>query len=368
MALRKIRQTWYVYFREGGTIRTKSLRVHTRTEAERLHDLYMEALRVKRAETALRREFGGALPVAPPLSSGALAKEDAPSPSMIVPARKRLRISAMWDLALSRRKLSASHRKLWSSFVARSGMTFADQCTPAAALAYLERNYSAGNGKTWNNAKSALSTVFRLCLVEAGLPASPFRLVPQKLVETVETHRNLTEEEFDRLFAAASPQLQVLLMLSRWTTQRLETCARMTPEMFDFDRLVFVIDPGKTRRFKKWVCCPVLPPLEAYIRPLLAKCKPGRPIFLSFGDHTKQTCSRECSRLCRELGILDTPAGKASFHSVRGSAITWYKEHGVRGEELRAITGHTTDKVEDIYARDIASLAAIARRFREAEK
>ena len=52
MALRKIRQTWYVYYRDGGTIRTKSLRVHTRTEAERLHDLYMEALRVNGASSA----------------------------------------------------------------------------------------------------------------------------------------------------------------------------------------------------------------------------------------------------------------------------------------------------------------------------
>lgn len=364
MALRKIRNTWYVYFRDGETIRTKSLRVHTRTEAERLHDLYMEALRVKRAETVLRREFGGALPVAP--SAPQVPPEAFPEPQ--TPARKRLRISAMWDLASSRRKLSASHRKLWSSFVARSGLTFADQCTPAAALAYLERFYSGGNGKTWNNAKSALSTVFRLCLVEAGLPASPFRLVPQKLVETVETHRNLTEEEFDRLFRAASPQLQVLLMLSRWTTQRLETCARMVPEQFDFSRLVFTIEPGKTARFGKWVCVPIMPELEAYLRPLLPRCAPGRPLHLNFGGNTKETCGRECRRLCQALGILDTPAGKASFHSVRGLSITWYKEHGVHGEELRAITGHTTDKVEDIYARDIASLAAIARRFREAEK
>ncbi|MBQ7694014.1 MAG: site-specific integrase [Clostridia bacterium] len=364
MALRKIRQTWYVYYRDGGTIRTKSLRVHTRTEAERLHDLYMEALRVKRAETALRREFGGAFPVAP----SALQVPPAAPEEAIAPARKRLRISAMWDLAVSRRRLSDSHRKIWEAFAARSGLTYADQCTPAAALAYLERHYAAGNGKTWNNVKSALSTVFRQCLVEAGLPASPFRLVPQKLVETVEKHRNLTGEEFDRLFRAASPQLQVLLMLSRWTTQRLETCARMTPEQFDFSRLVFTIEPGKTARFGKWVCVPIMPELEAYLRPILAQCPPGKPIAAHFGSVSNAGISQQCRRLIRSLGIPDTAAGKASFHSVRGTAITWYKEHGVKGEELRAITGHETSDVEDVYARDIASLETIARASREASK
>ena len=357
-----------MYWRAGGKIVWRSLKVRTRTEAERLHDLYFEAIRVKRAETALRRDFPVPLTTALPLSSVALAKEDAPSPLTSEPRRQRLRLSAMWDLALSRRSLSETHRILWGLFLRRCGMTYADQVTSQAALAYLEAHYSGGNGKTWNNTRAALNTIFRLCLVESGLAASPFQLVPQRRVEEVETHRNLTAEEFSRLFAAAPPQLQVLLMLSRWTTQRLETCARMTPEMFSFADLVFIIDPGKTRRFRKWVCCPIFPELEKYIRPLLPQCQPGRPIASNFGRLSNKKASEKCRELCRELGILDTAAGKASFHSVRGTAITWLKEHGIRGEELRSITGHTSTSVEDIYARDTATLAAIARKFRAAEK
>ena len=50
----------------------------------------------------------------------------------------------------------------------------------------------------------------------------------------------------------------------------------------------------------------------------------------------------------RQLEINDTSSGKASFHSIRGTAITWFKEHGVKGEELRSITGHASADVEDI--------------------
>lgn len=358
MALRKKGNTWYAYFRDfSGRIRVRSLRVHTRGEAERLHELYMESIRAAKAEKALRRDFPGARLLIP---SAELPPVSVPA----APRHKRLRIADMWELALTRRPLSHSHRLLWESFVSRIGEKFADAVTPAKALAYLETFYAEGNGKTFNNAKSACNTVYRMCLVESGLPSSPFAPIPNRVVTVVEKHRNLTLEEFSRLAEAAPPQLRMVLMLSRWTTQRLETCARMTPEMFDFSRLVFTIDPGKTARFAKWVCVPIMPELESFLRPLLPKCKPGLPLHLNFGNFKNGKLSEKCRELCKKLGILDTSAGKASFHSVRGTAITWFKEHGVKGEELRAITGHASDAVEDIYARDIASLAAIARRFR----
>ena len=52
---------------------------------------------------------------------------------------------------------------------------------------------------------------------------------------------------------------------------------------------------------------------------------------------------------------------------MRGTAITWYKEHGIKGDDLRSITGHRSDDVEAIYARDIASLERIARAARKVQ-
>ena len=134
--------------------------------------------------------------------------------------------------------------------------------------------------------------------------------------------------------------------------------------MLDWERKVIIVQPGKTKRFNKWVCAPIMPELEEY---LLTEnlIQPGDssedPLVKSLGYTTNAAFSVSFSRLLEKLNITDTADGKASFHSLRGSAITWFKEHGVMGEPLRMITGHKSDAVEDIYARDIETVSRIAR-------
>lgn len=355
MALRKIHNTYYVYFRDvDGRHKTRSLKTTDEKLARRYHDDYMRQLQAKKARAVIARDFPEYAP--PP---------EAPKPPPGTHQRGGIRIADMWDCAVTKRPLSINHRRLWSQFVKRIKVKFADQVTPAMALNYLETYYNRGNGKTYNNAKSVCNTVYRCCLVEANLSASPFQAIINKRVTDIENHRNLSLEEFDRVIAALPLPTQILAMLSRWTAQRLETCARITPEMFDFKRRVFVIQPGKTKRFHKWVCCPIMPELEAYIKPLLPKCKPGIPIIENFSHKANRWYSENFREVIKQLGIKDTSAGKASFHSLRGTAITWFKEHGIKGEELRSITGHASADVEDIYARDIASIERIAQAFTE---
>ena len=358
MALRKIGQTWYVYFRDlDGKVKTRSLKVHDEEMAKGLHDAYMDQIRAKKGRAVLLRDF----PEVPAVTPKSVAPEIA-GPKH---TRGTIRLADMWECALTKRKLSDTHRRMWKAFVERTTVNFADQVTPALALEYLEANYNKGNGKTFNNVRSILNTVFRCCLVEAGLSESPFKPVVNKLVTEVESHRNLTLEEFDRAMAAAPLQMQIMFMLSRWTTQRLETCYRMTPDLFDFEKRVFIIDPGKNKRFKEWVCCPIMPELEEFLRPLLPQCKPDRSIVRSFSDWKKTRYTEKTTELFRQLGINDTPSGKASFHSLRGTAITWYREHDVSGDDLKLITGHDDNRVESIYARPIARIARIAKDFKD---
>lgn len=364
MALRKIHNVWYMYFRdENGRHRTLSLHVHDRDTAVSLERRYMEQLRAKKALQRIVRDFPEYSPP-PPVQQTV--------PEVVTHQRGGIKLADMWECALKKRPLSRTHKGSWERFISWCPVKYADLVTPKLAQEYLEKHYGSGNGKSFNNNKTNLNTIFRCCLVEANLSASPFAAVINRRVTETETHRNLTADEFDRLLEVLPMDLKVLAMLSRWTCQRLETCARIVPEMFDFERLVFVIEPGKTRRFKKWVCVPIMPELEEFIRPLLPDCKAGKPIVDNFTTKkykTEKTRNDKFSdrfrQICKSNGIVDTESGKASFHSIRGTAITWFKEQGIKGEELRSITGHTSDEVEDIYARDIASLSKIARKHRE---
>jgi integrase len=363
MALRKIHNRYYVYFRDiDGTIRTRSLKVSDKDMAEKLHRQFMLKLQAKKGSLVIMQNFPEQFP-RDQVEIKSIAPEIPVTPGEH--QRGGIAIAKMFDLALTRRELSLTHKKRWNTFEKNIGVKYADQVTPQKALQYLETHYNKGNGKTFNNVKSILNTIFRCCLVEAGLQQSPFEVIINRRVTDIEHHRNLTLDEVDRIMEAPGiPEyIRIMTMLSRWTTQRLETCARMTPEMFDFDRKVFIIDPGKTKRFKKWVCCPIMPELEKFIKPVLAKCKHvDQPIVKQFNYPAKNDYfSAEFRELLISLGICDGAREKASFHSLRGTAITWFKEHGVTGDILRSITGHETQDIEDIYARAIANVSQVAK-------
>lgn len=354
MALRKIGNRYYVYFRDiDGKIKTRSLKTTILEVAKKNHRTYMRQLQAKKGRAVIARDF--------PMYSPPPGQPEAPAGAH---RRGGIKIADMLECAMSKRALGQTHIAAWQRFADRIGVKFADQVTPELAQNYLQKYYSDGNGKTWNNQKSMLNTVFRCCLVEANLSASPFAVIINKRVTEVESHRNLTLAEFDRLMKAAPPDVQVMAMLSRWTAQRLETCAGITPAMLDWDRKVILVSPGKTRRFKKWCCCPILPELEEFLKSLGVDRFPADvPIAKSCGFNNTRSFSVKFGRLLDRLKIHDTKDGKASFHSLRGTAITWFKENGVKGEELRQITGHESDAVEDIYARDIASVSQIAHSF-----
>ena len=361
MALRKIRRGWYIYWKDEKGQHTRSLKTRDEAAARAMHDEWLRMVDERRRMLGRfwldEAEQGTQPPPAVPAPVQHPAGEH---------RRGGIAIADMWETALSRRALSRTHRIHWTRFVRNIGVKYADQVTPQLALAYLEKTYSGGNGKSYNNAKSALNTIYRCCLVDAKMDASPFAPIVNRRVTEVEHHRNLTAEEFDRAFNAAPPHFRLLMMLSRWTCQRLETCARMTPAMFDFSRKVFMIQPGKTARFKKWVCCPIMPPLEAFIKPILAQCiDRDAPILTRYTRRRCSDLSCDFVKYLRSLGISDTDEGKASFHSIRGTAITWYKEHGIAGDDFRYVTGHASDAVEDIYARPVANLSRVAKKAAE---
>ena len=353
MALRKIGKYYHVYWQDQGRQHTMSLHVTDKQEALRVERQMMEARRIRRCTGRIVQEF--------PEITQLIAQQSADPAETLSPRRSRgLKLTDMWELAEKRRALSSNHRKIWNKFLERTKHKYASDITPPIALEYLETFHNTGNGKTYNNVKSALNTIFRCCLVEANMQQSPFAPIVNKRITDVDHHRNLTLEEIDKIMDSnANELIKVMVMLSRWTAQRLETCAKITPEMIDWERKVIILQPGKTKRFNKWVCAPLFPELEKYLKNI--SCPKGKSYAENFGYRENRHFGREIRQLFNRLGIRDTEAGHASFHSIRGTAITNFKETGIQGEALRSITGHATKDVEDIYARDIATISAIAK-------
>ena len=369
MALLKRNNIYYAYFRKPGSKTqriVKSLGTTDRATAEIAHATLKNRLALKRTARILSRNVPGFVDERPDFVEKLTQLTAAP---VVEDSGSLLTLGAMESIAITRKSFSTTTRNYWRRFVEREGAeTLAAEITPQRALRYLDKYYSGGNGKNWNNAKSALNGIYKCCLVQAQLNVSPFSPINQKRVEAVEHYRNLTDEEIDRLLAVLPAPLKVMTMLSRYTSLRLKDCARITPSMLDREKLVLVIDPGKNKRFDEWVCCPLLPPLLNFLDKHCRRCRPDEAYAQSFWKRGEEwddaKYSRQFRKYVRQLEIPDTESGKASFHSLRGSAITFFKEHGVNGPMLSDITGHDASNVEKIYARAVKNISDLARNWR----
>lgn len=281
--------------------------------------------------------------------------------------RGTIRLDAMFAIALKKQTdLSESIRSAFFNFTkacSQKNIHYADEVSPAIIQTYLEERYAGEdkNNVTYNRVRGHLNRIFRLCLVEAGLSVSPVEaVVCRKIKRELQKHHGMMSySDFDKAIQSIS-NLTDLFMLysSRWTAQRLETCARFSLSMYDFQRRVFLIDPGKTRRFTKFVCVPLFQPyidfMQQQIIPLIQGKDPEIPIVNHLGYSSNHAFSKHINTTLRNLGISVT------FHSLRATAITWLKENNVPYEIRTDISGHSGKEIEDIYAHAIANVSEIA--------
>ena len=362
MAIRKINGRYYCYYRDaGGKLRTLAIGAADESEAvlfDKMIKLNLSAHRVKkRLLSCCSSAFSEVVKETDALSG--VSKEN-----KIAHKRGTLALSAMFETAKTKRHLSKYHERAWKYFCRGVDVRFADEVTPAICQAYLDQRFGGKSAKTWNNNKSALNMVFRLCLVEANMTMSPLQPLMNKALDDVKSHRNLTDSEVDLILKNGDLQIRVMTMLGRWTAQRLETCARMTWNDFDFEQKTFLIKPGKTSRYNKFVCVPLFAPLERFLMELEPLIKDKSAPIVNITDWKyNDAFSAKFVRLLRRLNINDTADGRATFHSLRGSAITWMIDVGLSADIRRAITGHSNLSTEDIYARSIKGVSEAARKI-----
>ena len=244
---------------------------------------------------------------------------------------------------------------MWNRFISSVPYKYADEITPQIALEYLERNYGKSSGKTYNNVKTALNTVFKLCLVESGLSQSPFEVVINRRVENVKHHRPFTDDEFLQIFTAAVEPWKTAALISWYTALRKETCFRLAWQHIDTESRSITIMPGKTARFGRAVYIPIHGDLWQHLQSLPKPEKDTLPILSQWSEHIHYPGYKNdkyFTGLLKALQITDTTAGKASFHSLRVSFVTRCDENGISRRATRGIAGHTTDAITDLYSHD----------------
>ena len=367
MALRKIHNTYYVYFRDlDGSLKTRSLHTTDKAMAEDLHRRFMLMLQSKRGEAMLYANFPDQFrnkpitSIAPPIETqeGEHVKGSIALAKMFECAQKK----TAW-------KNPDRMLKTWEHFTSNVSVKYADEVTPRIALAYLEKFYGKSSGKTFNNHKTALNTIFRLCLVESNLQQSPFAVIANRRLTEVQHYRPLTEEEFIKAFEAASEPWKTASLISWFTAMRRETCFRLAWEHIDTSDQSITIMPGKTARFGRAVYIPIHEQLWEHLISLPRPKSDKTPILSQFPfiANWEKATGRKKTRLTyyvgllHSLGIKDTADGKAGFHSIRSSFITQCDEANVERRATKGVAGQVHDSTTDLYSRDKETAKQILR-------
>ncbi len=343
MALRRIKNRWYVYYKENGHIHTISTKCVNREDAEGFERDYMRKVHLDRSRLRLKRFCGDLVPSTPEYVVRAQHEER-------LGVRGGVLLSSLFDLACRYRSLSETHRKAFNRFVKEVGLRYATEVTPKIALEYLEQNFGGGNGKSFNNNKTALNTIFKLTLVETGLSSSPFEKVLNRRVTDVESHRNITPEEFSLIFQNSEEPYRTLALISWHTGLRLESCLTLRWSDIDSDYAITKI-PGKTSRFKRAVYIPMHKQLIDWLLGL-PRAEEGNPIVSVFPTKSSGSCSMYFKRLFKRLQIGDNKSGVVSFHSFRSSFITRCDEAGIPRHAIQGVAGQRSETVTNLYSHD----------------
>lgn len=342
MALRKRGNRYFAYYRDiDGKQVTCALKTSVKSEAVSMHEKLMVQVRAKKGMHEIVKRFPSTMRPEENIVSIAVQPEH---------KRGTLAISDMWETALKYRQLSESHKKSFDRFQREIRVRYADQVTPSLALEYLEKNYSKGNGKTFNNNKTILNTIFKLCLVEANLKASPFEKILNRRVNKVESHRPLTKDEYEKIMNSDDKACRLMACLSWYTGMRLETCARVSGAMIDLNDNSLTITPGKTSRFKRAVYIPIHKKLMDYLKTNFEFNE--TPFSVQAGFKNEKSFSIRFIRLLKNLNINDTQDGKASFHSIRASFITRMDEAGIPRHAIQGIVGQVSEATTNLYSHD----------------
>ena len=365
MAIRKIKNRYYIYYRDqDGKHRTMSLGTSDPEKAKAEHDRVWGLIQSAKVATKALNRHAMIFPDAVVRE----IEQANPIPPRVPREKKRLKVTDMVSTAQQYRDISHDAIKAFGHFADWCGQNYkyAIDITPQIALAYLEEKYSRGNGKAFNNNKSILNTIFRCCLVKAEMERSPFECFPNKKVRSVESHRPLSDNEFRLAFANAIEPWKTASLISWHTALRLESCFRLAWEHISVENDIpsITIVPGKTARFGRAVYIPIHAELWEWLNKLPRPADEKTPILSQFPMVKEWSRANRVTYyvgLLRSLGINDNKQGKASFHSLRSSFITRCDENGVSRLATRGVAGQVHDNITDLYSHDKRSAQAILR-------
>ncbi|MDD4818157.1 MAG: hypothetical protein PHI85_09330 [Victivallaceae bacterium] len=347
MALAKIGKFYHIKYRDlSGMPRSRTTGKTVKAEAEADERVWMAQIRAERQ----RRKHGDFLEAAANVDRMVAVLDG-------TKRRKRLKLSDALDRY---RQLYGEPARAayyyYQRFARSTTLRYLDEVSPDYAAKYLWETY-AKSGKSFNEAKMGLNTIFKRLLVYAGMSASPFAVIANRSYKGGH-QRKLTDEEVQKLIAHTSGPLAAAIFIAWHTGFRGTSCAAFKWNEIREDnehhgKYIFHLPP-KTSRYNREVVIPLHPELDVF----LASLPVVNQYVLGYGPPIKDG---EFMRTCRECGIATNEQGCIKFGSIRKNFISRCDANGIRRSATRGMAGHTEDDMTDLYSEDYAGALEIVK-------
>lgn len=363
MALRKRGKngTWHAYFRTVVSLPDGKLKYATTTVNLYTDDLItaraMEADLMAKNKAARQHQRATAKIRQLEVAAGLRPAEDLPQPIIRQKRARRLSLSDALETAAKYKQIGESAAKCFRAFAKAVKLKYMDEITPDIAFEYLcSKAPENSSGKTFNNIKSALNTVFRLTLLDSGITESPFARIPNRTLSS-KHQRPFTEEEFVRIYNAAPEPWKTASLIAWFTGLRQKDVFLLRWDQIDGD--VLTTTPAKTARFGRAVQIPLHPQLSEALARLPRN---GDRVLGAWPYNPKSNSFRSAfGNLLRRLDIRDNIYGTVIFNSFRDSFVTRCDEAGIPRHATRGMVGHVADDITDLYSHDLATARLVQR-------
>ncbi|WP_221795538.1 tyrosine-type recombinase/integrase [Oceanobacter mangrovi] len=248
---------------------------------------------------------------------------------------------AFRQLKLSSQKKYQQNAKLITSVF---GKMKADKVKPEHVRQYLDKRGSLAKVAA-NRELSFFARVYAWAYERGKVNSNPCRGV-RKFTET-SRDRYITDDEYQAVYKAASPDLQVIMEISYCCAARIDDVLTLTREQIRPEGIF--IEQGKTgaKQIKQWT-----PRLKkAYEQALTVFGDRTYHVILnSQGSRMSYRAFRDRWALALELAIKDHPAIKLdfTFHDIKAKSISDWNG------DKKQFSGHKSDRMIATYDRKTA--------------
>lgn len=348
MALRKIGQFWYIYYRDvAQKVRTIATAETNKAKAAVKDRLWMAQLAAEKksrkyaADPRIKRKTS----------------------ELFDSTQKKPRLKLSDALTVYRKfygEPATATCRYFQKFCRLCPYRYMNEISKYIAWDYLDEIYGDISGRSFNEAKCSLNVVFKRLLIQAGLDVSPFSTIANRPYKG--NHwRSVSLSEIKKLLQHATPGQHAAIMIAVYTGMRKSSIYALKWSDLHNDKAhdghYFWHLPPKTARFNRHLEIPVNPELLKYLNQLPRK----NEYIMGFVEKMRSGASyyETWGQLFDKAGIRSNERGIASFGSLRKFFIERCDAAGVRRSATRGIVGQVDDEITDIYSTDFAGALAI---------